>query len=113
MSAVLLALALAAAPPPSPVQVELVLQGHRFTPEEITVPPGVPVEIHLVNRDSALEEFDSEDLGVEQDVTPQGDVRFTLKPLKPGRSRFMGEMHSDTARGRVVVAAPADPSMPH
>jgi len=93
--------------------VELVLQGHRFTPDEVTVPPGVPVEIHLRNRDSALEEFDSEDLGVEQDVTPQGDVRFTLPPLTPGLYRFMGELHSDTARGRIVVAAPSDPSVAH
>jgi heme/copper-type cytochrome/quinol oxidase subunit 2 len=99
----ILAAALTAA---APHPVELTLQDHRFTPAEITVPAGVPVSVHLINRDGALEEFDSEDLGVEQDVTPQGDTRITLPAMKPGLYRFMGELHSDSARGRIVVTAP-------
>ena len=101
-----LAAATLATPAALPVRVELTLQDHRFTPSEITVPAGVPVEIHLLNRDGAMEELDSEDLGVEQDVTPHGEARFTLPPRKPGLYRFMGELHADTARGRIVVTGP-------
>ena len=79
--------------------VKLALKDHRFTPEAVTVPAGQPVRIELVNQDSALEEFDSQDLGVEKDVTPHGRVSFTLGPLKPGRYSFMGELHADTASG--------------
>ncbi len=103
---VLAAAAALAAPAAPSVRVDLTLQDHRFTPSEITVPAGVPVEIRLLNRDGAMEELDSEDLGVEQDVTPHGEARFTLPPMRPGLYRFMGELHSDTARGRIVVITP-------
>jgi hypothetical protein len=53
----------------------------------------------LINRDAASEEFDSTDLRVEQDVTPNGRTSFIVGPLKPGAYSFMGELHADTASG--------------
>ncbi|HEY0435388.1 MAG TPA: cupredoxin domain-containing protein [Phenylobacterium sp.] len=50
--------------------VVLTLKDHRFSPDAITVPAGKAVRIELLNQDAASEEFDSEDLGVEKDVTP-------------------------------------------
>jgi plastocyanin len=88
--------------PADPV-VTLTLKDHRFTPASVTVPTGQTIRIELINRDPASEEFDSTDLGVEKDVTPNGRASFTVGPLKPGRYSFMGELHSDTAAGQLVA----------
>jgi len=81
--------------------VVLTLKDHRFTPESVTVPVGRRIRIDLINQDAAMEEFDSEDLGVEKDVTPNGKVSFFVGPLKAGAYSFMGELHSDTASGEL------------
>jgi cupredoxin-like protein len=86
----------AEAPAPEPQSVQLTLKDHRFEPSHVTV-------IELINRDPASEEFDSVDLQVEKDVTPNGRVSFTLGPLKPGTYRFMGELHPATATGEIEV----------
>ena len=83
------------------VDVVLTLQGHRFTPSSVIVPAGRPIRIELINLDAASEEFDSQDMDVEQDVTPHGRARFTVGPLKPGTYSFMGELHADTASGEL------------
>jgi len=88
-----------------PHAVVLTLKDHRFTPERVTVPAGRKIRIELINQDPALEEFDSEDLRVEKDVTPQGRVSFTVGPLKPGTYSFMGELHADTASGELTAVA--------
>ena len=105
-----LALGLAAAPAVADdlQQVQLVLKAHHFTPEHVTVPAGRKVRILLINEDAASEEFDSTDLGREEDVTPHGRTSFTIGPLKPGDYSFMGELHPQTAGG--VVTAVADPA---
>jgi hypothetical protein len=89
----------------SPVSVALTLKDHRFTPDRITVPAGQIVRIELVNLDGAAEEFDSDDLHVEKDVTPHGRTSFTVGPLKAGAYAFMGELHADTASGEIVAVA--------
>jgi plastocyanin len=81
--------------------VVLTLNDHRFSPSAVTVPAGQTIRIELINRDAASEEFDSVDLGVEKDVTPNGRASFTVGPLKPGTYRFMGELHADTASGAI------------
>lgn len=114
--AIAFAASLAAAPvlaaPPAAnaaeaVDLVLTLQDHRFTPSSVTVPAGRLIRIELINRDPASEEFDSEDLRVEEDVTPHGRARFTVGPLQPGTYSFMGELHAATASGELrAVAAP-------
>lgn len=88
-----------------PHAVVLTLKDHRFSPERVTVPAGRQIRIELINQDPALEEFDSEDLRVEKDVTPRGRVSFTVGPLKPGTYSFMGELHADTASGALEAVA--------
>jgi hypothetical protein len=85
--------------------VTLVLKNHRFTPASFTVPAGRKVTIRLINQDPAGEEFDSRDLDVEEDVTPNGSTSFEIGPLKPGRYAFMGEYHAQTAQGEVIAVA--------
>ncbi len=101
--AALIPAAASAQGPSDSAVVSLSLKNHRFTPDTVTVPANQPVRIELSNQDSALEEFDSDDLRVEKDVTPHGRVSFTVGPLKPGRYSFMGEMHADTASGVLVA----------
>lgn len=96
-----------AAPAPDLHEVTLTLRDHRFTPEAVEAPAGRRIRINLVNKDAASEEFDSEDLHVEKDVTPNGKVSFVVGPLKPGAYSFMGELHPDTANGTIrIIAAP-------
>ena len=85
--------------------VTLTLKDHRFTPDRVSVPAGQRVRIELINLDSALEEFDSEDLGVERDVTPRGKVSFMIGPLAAGTYDFIGELHADTASGTITAVA--------
>lgn len=94
---------LAAAPPQT--SVALVLKDHHFTPAAFSVPAGVPVRITLTNLDGAIEEFDSDDLLVEERVTPHERASFTVGPLKPGVYKFMGEFHAATAQGLVTATA--------
>lgn len=81
--------------------IRLVLKDHRFAPDQVTVPAGQRIRIELVNEDAASEEFDSDDLHVEKDVTPHGRVVFDIGPLRPGKYAFMGELHADTASGTI------------
>ena len=90
----------AQAEPPSHV-VALTLKNHRFVPDTITVPAGQRIRIELANEDAATEEFDSDDLHVEKDVSPHGKVSFFVGPLAPGTYSFMGELHADTASGEL------------
>jgi heme/copper-type cytochrome/quinol oxidase subunit 2 len=104
-AALLAGLGLIAAATPASTVV-LVLKNHRFTPSSLTVPADRKLTLRLVNQDPAGEEFDSRDLGVEEDVTPNGSTSFEIGPLKPGRYSFMGEYHAQTAEGE-VIAVPA------
>ena len=86
---------------PEAAVVVLTLKDHRFTPQSVIVPAGRAIRVELINRDAASEEFDSEDLHVEKDVTPNGRASFTVGPLKPGTYSFMGELHAETASGEL------------
>ncbi|MGH6878958.1 MAG: cupredoxin domain-containing protein [Rhizomicrobium sp.] len=83
--------------------VAVMLKDHKFMPAEIHVKANAPSEIVLTNGDPTAEEFDSSSLHVEKVVAggTKGIVR--LRPLAPGRYPFMGEYHSDTARGVVIA----------
>jgi hypothetical protein len=81
----------------------LVLENHRFTPSEITIPAGTKLRIVIDNRDDSSEEFDSDSLGREKVVAAKSSGAVVIGPLKPGRYPFMGEFHHQTAQGAVIV----------
>ncbi len=85
--------------------VVLTLKNHRYEPAVLTVPAGRKIHVHLINQDGAMEEFDSNDLKVEEEVTPHGQTDFTVGPLRPGSYAFMGEAHPTTAAGRLTAVA--------
>ena len=82
--------------------IAVTLKDHQFSPAEIHVPQGKPVVLTITNADATAEEFDSSALKVEKVIAggTYGTVR--LRPLAPGRYPFMGEYHSDTAKGVVI-----------
>lgn len=57
----------------------------------------------VTTADATAEEFDSTALRGEK-LIPGGTYGTVwLRPLGPGRYKFMGEFHADTAQGVVVV----------
>lgn len=85
------------------VPVEVTISGHVFTPAEIHVKAGQPVLLHIQNRDATPEEFESSALKVEKVIAADGEATVRIRPLKPGRYKFVGEYHEDTARGVLVA----------
>lgn len=81
----------------------LTIKGHRFEPQSIEVPAGKRVKLSITNADRSAEEFDSSDLHVEKMVPPGQSVSVFVGPLKPGTYKFVGELHEETAHGKLVV----------
>jgi hypothetical protein len=83
--------------------IPVTLKDHKFTPAQITVPANQPTVIHLTNQDATAEEFDSTALKVEKVVAGNSEGDVHVRPLDPGKYPFMGEYHSATAQGVVIV----------
>ena len=83
--------------------VSMSLSNHKFSPMEIHVKAGTPTTVTLTNNDDQAEEFDSTTLRIEKIVAGHSTGTMRWRPLAPGRYPFMGEFHSDTAQGVVVV----------
>ena len=98
-----LVLAAGAAWADDPVRLQLVIRDHRFEPAELHAPANRPLLIELRNEDTTAEEFDSPDLGVEKVVAGGRQSPVRIRPLPPGRYRFTGEYHADTAAGTIIV----------
>ncbi len=99
-SALVLALPSARAEQP---EIRLVLENHRFSPTEITVPAGKKLKLVVENRDATPEEFESYALNREKIVPARGSIIVFVGPLKPGRYEFFGEFNASTARGWLVA----------
>jgi len=84
-------------------KVSLSLSNHRFTPEEIHVKANTPSTVTLTNGDDQAEEFDSSMLRIEKVVAAHSTGTMRWRPLAPGRYKFMGEFHAETAQGVVVA----------
>lgn len=81
----------------------LVIQDHRFQPEEIIVPAGKKVKLLVENRDASSEEFESHALNREKVIAGKSKAAIFIGPLEPGRYSFVGEFHEDTAHGVVIA----------
>lgn len=81
----------------------LSIKDHKFDPVEVHIPADKPATLVVKNLDATPEEFESKPLRVEKIVPPNGEASFTLRPLKAGRYKFVGEFHEETAKGEVVV----------
>ena len=84
-------------------EIGLVIEGHRFTPTEVTAPAGQKLKLVVENRDKTPEEFESYALNREKVVAPGAKIVVYVGPLKPGRYEFFGDFNPATARGWLVV----------
>jgi plastocyanin len=84
-------------------EYKLVLENHKFTPAEITIPADKKVRFLIENHDDTVDEFDSRDLNREKVVMGKSKGTVYIGPLKPGRYKFQGEFHAATAQGVVIV----------
>jgi Cupredoxin-like domain len=85
-----------------PARIAVTIKDHVFSPSEIHVPVGKPTLLIVTNQDSEPEEFDSTALKVEKVIVGGTYATIRLRPLGPGRYKFMGEFHPETAQGVVV-----------
>ena len=83
--------------------VSLSLKDHVFTPAEIHVKAGTPSTVSLTNNDAETEEFDSTSLKIEKIIPGHGTGIMRWRALAPGRYPFIGEFHSESARGVVIA----------
>jgi hypothetical protein len=87
----------------APTEFLLELSNHVFKPAEIHAPKNTPLKITIQNNDSGVEEFDSSALQVEKVILGGHSGVVHLPAMSPGRYPFMGEYHSDTAQGVLIV----------
>lgn len=81
----------------------LTIRDHRFEPAELRVPANQAATLTVKNLDATPEEFESKSLRIEKVIPGNSEATFTLRPLKPGRYKFEGEFHDDTAKGEVIA----------
>ena len=81
----------------------LSIKDHRFEPSELQVPAGKRFKLVVKNLDPTAEEFESHDLKLEKVIPGGSEANLTVRPLKPGTYKFVGEFHEKTAKGRIVA----------
>jgi len=99
---VLLALSLAALAAGEP-EINVVIEGHKFTPDRIEVPAGQKVKLLVENRDATPEEFESGPLKIEKVIPGKAKATIYVGPLKAGEYKFVGEFNEKTANGVIVA----------
>jgi hypothetical protein len=84
-------------------EYSLVLEGHRFTPDRLSVPAQQKFRLKIENRDDSADEFDSSALGTEKVVPGKSSGWVVVGPLNAGSYPFMGEFHHETAEGVITA----------
>ena len=77
----------------------LTIRDHRFEPTELRVPAGKKIKLIVENQDATAEEFESHELNREKVIPAKSTATVFIGPLTPGRYPFIGDFHSDTAKG--------------
>ena len=81
----------------------ITLKDHQFSPAELTIPARAKVKIIVENQDTTPEEFESYDLNREKVVTGKGKITLYIGPLNPGKYKYFGDFHPNTAQGIIIV----------
>jgi plastocyanin len=84
-------------------EFRLVIENHKFTPEELTVPAGKKIKLVVENRDATPEEFESHSLNREKVIAGKSTATIFIGPLKAGKYPFVGEYNEATAKGVIVA----------
>ena len=83
--------------------INLTVHAGHFRPKQVQVPAGRKFKLRVANKGPAVEEFESTDLNRERIVAPGASIEVYLGPLAPGRYKFFGDFHPDTARGVLIA----------
>lgn len=87
----------------TPTELTLILDQHRFNPEQIQVKANTPFVLVITNKDNEDEDFEMAALRIDKTVPAGKTVRLNLPALKPGTYEFVGEFHEKTAKGRILA----------
>jgi len=82
---------------------DIKIYNHKFLPEVVKASSGKVIKLHIFNKDSTVEEFESFDLKREKIVPGNKKIVVVVGPLKPGEYHFFGEFHQETAQGKLIV----------
>ncbi len=93
------------ASPAAAAPIVLTIKNHRFTPVQVSAPPGQRLTFQVHNADATPEEFESYDLKVEKIVVGGGVITVNVGPQKPGVYAFFGDYNPDSAKGVLHVLA--------
>ena len=85
------------------VEYKLTIRDHRFEPVELRVPAEKKIKLIIDNQDESAEEFESHELNREKVIPAKSTAIVYIGPLSPGRYPFIGEFHSDTAKGMLIA----------
>jgi plastocyanin domain-containing protein len=102
LAAALLPLSLAVFAAGEP-EINVVIEGHKFTPDRIEVPAGQKVKLLVENKDATPEEFESGSLKIEKVIPGKSKATIYVGPLKAGEYKFIGEFNEKTANGVIVA----------
>jgi len=83
--------------------IELTIENHLFSPENVVIPADTRVKLIIQNKDATAEEFESFDLNREKFIPGNSKITVFINPLKPGVYKFFGDFHQDTAQGKIIV----------
>lgn len=85
------------------LEYKITIRDHRFEPAELRVPVGKKIKLIIDNQDQFAEEFESHELNREKVIPPKSKASVFIGPLSPGRYPFIGDFHSDTAKGVLIA----------
>ena len=85
------------------LEYKLTIRDHRFEPVELRVPAEKKIKLIIDNQDGSAEEFESHELNREKVIPAKSTAPIYIGPLSPGRYPFIGEFHSDTAKGMLIA----------
>jgi len=84
-------------------QYEIIIENHRFIPEQLEVSANEKHRLIVINKDATPEEFESYELNREKIVAGNSKIIIFLPPLESGTYPFFGEFNEATAQGRIIV----------
>ena len=87
----------------APPEIVLVMDGQRFTPEEVRVKAGTPFMLVVRNQGSEEGEFEILDLRIEQEIPAGKTRRFKMPALRPGTYVFINDYKQSGAKGRLIA----------
>ncbi len=87
----------------SAAQYEIIIENHRFVPQQLEVTAGEKHRLIVINKDATPEEFESYELNREKIVAGNSKIIIFLPPLDAGIYPFFGEFNEATAQGRLLV----------